>query len=133
MRVSFSYHCYFHLFIIDIDQRASSFGSRVRSIMTILKHNQEFIIGPAITLVPQLFLLPKLVVTMLLRCQSLDDSFLRYLLIAAMWMTCLPQSVSFWLHITPSSFFMQQWRHTKTSKWLRHTLSRHSPLARAAE
>jgi hypothetical protein len=107
---------------LTLDPLSGGCVGRVRFIVSILQQNKEFVIGPAITLVPQLFLIPQLIVSMLFSCQNLDASPLRYLLLVAMWTTYLPPAVSFWLYIAPSSFFVEQWRLTKISKWIQRTL-----------
>jgi hypothetical protein len=98
------------------DRRVDSFRNRTRVIVETLKQNKEYVIGPAITLVPQLFLLPELIFSMLLKCQNLDGNNLRYVLMAAIWTTFLPQSISFWLYIAPSSFLSKHWQQTRVRK-----------------
>ena len=92
--------------------------SRLHLLRTVLVENKELVIGPAFTLIPQLFSLPYFIALLSLRCQNIQTSGLRYLLIASYLPTFIPPLMSFPLYISPSSFYSQQWRATTLSKWL---------------
>ena len=51
-----------------------SIQARSRLIIDVLRENKEVVIGPAITLVPQLFSLPLFISSFILDCQNLEDS-----------------------------------------------------------
>ena len=92
--------------------------SRLRLLRTVLAENKELVVGPAFTLIPQLFSLPYFIALLILRCQNIQTSGLRYLLIASYLPTFVPPLMSFLLYISPSSFYSQEWRATSLSKWL---------------
>ena len=87
--------------------------SRLRLLKNVLIENKELVIGPAFTLVPQLFSLPYFIAALVLRCQNLQGHRLRYLLTVSYFTSFIPQLMSFFLYIWPSSFYLQQWRATK--------------------
>jgi hypothetical protein len=70
---------------------------RLRLIVDVLRENKEFIVGPAITLVPQLFSLPLFISSFVFDCQNLEDSWLRHFLIVSYWISFTPQWTSFFL------------------------------------
>jgi hypothetical protein len=72
--------------------------------------------GPAFTVIPQLFSIPVLIVSYSLICQTIETSPLRYLLIASELASFIPQVISFFLYISPSSFYSREWRATNMSK-----------------
>ena len=106
------------------DQKKQSTGitiqHRLRWMSDVLWENKELIIGPAITLVPQSFSIPLFLATLLLDCQNLEHSWLRYLLIACYWISLTPQWTSFFLYISPSSSYSNEWRKTKICQWISH-------------
>ena len=71
---------------------------RFHLIVDVLRENKEFIIGPAITLVPQLFSLPLFISSFLFNCQNLEESWLRHFLIVSYWISLTPQWTSFFSH-----------------------------------
>ena len=91
---------------------------RLRLILEVLRENQEFIIGPAITLVPQLFSLPLFISSFIFNCQNLEHSWLRHFLIISYWISFTPQWTSFFLYIAPSSFYSNEWRQTNLGRWM---------------
>jgi hypothetical protein len=95
-----------------------TFRTRLRLVFEVLRENKELIIGPGITVVPQLFSLPLFVISFTLYCQNLENSWMRYLLIASYFTSFIPQLISFMLYILPSSFYSTQWHGTKMSKWI---------------
>lgn len=87
-------------------------------MIDVLSENKEFVIGPAITLVPQLFSLPLLVSALVLGCRTLEDSWLRHFLIVSYWISLTPQWTSFFLYIVPSSLYWSEWRKTSVGRWM---------------
>ena len=102
---------------------------RLRLIVDVLRENREFVIGPAITLIPQLFSLPLFISSFIFNCQNLEDSWLRHFLIVSYWISFTPQWSSFFLYISPSSFYLSEWRQTHLGRWMTHLPHRH-PAAR---
>jgi hypothetical protein len=83
----------------------------------VLRENKELVIGPGITLIPQLFSLPLFAVSFTLDCQNLENSRRRYLLIALYFTSFIPQLISFFLYVSPSSFYSKEWRSTTIGGW----------------
>ena len=104
---------------------------RSRLIVDVLRENREFVVGPAITLVPQLFSLPLFISSFVFDCQNLEDSWLRHFLIVSYWISFTPQWMSFMLYIAPSSLYSSEWRQTKLGRWVTTLLRRHPPALRA--
>jgi hypothetical protein len=105
---------------------------RLRLIIDVLSENKEFVLGPAITLVPQLFSLPLFISSFILDCRNLDGSWLRHFLIVSYWISFTPQWTSFLLYIAPSSLFSSEWRRTTVRRWIGNLLHRHSPAPMGA-
>jgi hypothetical protein len=101
--------------------------ARVHLIIDVLIEKKEFIVGPTITLVPQLFSLPLFLSSFMFNCQNLDNSWLRYFLIVSYWISLTPQWTSFFLYIYPSSFYSSEWRKTKIGRWMTRLLLRNAP------
>ena len=101
---------------------------RLRLVVDVLRENRELVIGPGITLIPQLFSLPLFVSAFVLDCQNLDNSWLRYLLIVSYWISFTPQWTSFFLYISPSSFYSNEWRKTSIGRWIHQILRRQPSL-----
>jgi hypothetical protein len=91
--------------------------SRLSLLRDVLIENKELIIGPGVTLIPQLFSLPLFIISIAFACQEIEKSSIRYLLITSYFTTFIPQLTSFFLYISPSSFYIQEWRLTNLSKW----------------
>jgi intracellular septation protein A len=102
----------------------------LRLIFDVLRENQEFVIGPSITLVPQLFSLPLFISSFIFNCQNLEESWLRHFLIVSYWISFTPQWTSFFLYISPSSFYSNEWRQTNVGRWMTKLPHRH-PAAQA--
>jgi hypothetical protein len=98
--------------------------SRLSLLRDVLIENKELIIGPGVTLIPQLFSLPLLIVSIIFACKEIEKSSLRYLLITSYLTTFIPQLTSFFLYIYPSSFYIQEWRLTNLNKWFESFKSR---------
>ena len=92
---------------------------RLRLVLDVLNENKELVIGPGITLVPQFFSLPLFISAFVLTCHNIEQSWLRYLLIVCYWISLTPQATSFFLYISPSSSYSNEWRKTKISRWLK--------------
>jgi hypothetical protein len=86
--------------------------------LDVLIDNKELVIGPGITLIPQLFSLPLFIISFTLYCQNLENSWVRYLLIVSYFTSFIPQLISFMLYVLPSSFYSKEWRATKIGRWL---------------
>jgi intracellular septation protein A len=99
---------------------------RLRLVVDVLSENKEFVLGPAITLVPQLFSLPLFISSFILDCQNLEDSWLRHFLIVSYWISFTPQWTSFFLYIVPSSLYSQEWRQTSLGRWVNNRRRRHA-------
>ena len=95
-----------------------NFRGRSRLIVEVLSENKEFVLGPAITLVPQLFSLPLLISSFVFDCRNLEDSWLRHFLIVSYWISFTPQWTSFFLYILPSSLYSSEWRRTNVHHWI---------------
>ena len=91
---------------------------RLHLIADVLRENKEFVIGPAITLVPQLFSLPLFISSFVFDCKNLEDTWLRHFLIVSYWISFTPQWTSFFLYIASSSFYSNEWRKTNLGRWM---------------
>jgi hypothetical protein len=77
---------------------------RLHTLREVLRENKEFIIGPALTLIPQLFSLPLFIVSIAFICQEIETNPLRYLLIVSYLISFIPQFTTFiHLHSTCNS------------------------------
>jgi hypothetical protein len=100
---------------------------RIRFIIGVLNENKELVVGPGITLIPQLFSLPLFISSFTLDCRNIENSWLRYLLIASYWTSFTPQLTSFFLYISPSSLYSGEWRKTKMGQSMKSMFAwRHS-------
>ena len=102
-------------------------NARVGLIFDVLRENKEFVIGPSITLVPQLFSLPVFISSFIFNCQNLEESWLRHFLIVSYWISFTPQWTSFFLYISPSSFYSNEWRQTNVGRWITNLPHHHPP------
>ena len=115
----------FCLFLANEPQWVT-FRHRCRLALDVLRENKELVVGPAITLIPLSFSLPLVVAGFALNCENLENSSIRYFLIASYCATLTPQCTSFLLYISPSSLYMVEWRKTKIVRWINTRLrSRH--------
>ncbi|CAF0916280.1 unnamed protein product [Adineta ricciae] len=94
------------------------FQIRSHFILQILNENKELVIGPGITLVPQLFSLPLFIISFTLYCQNLESNLIRYVLIVSYFVSFLPQLTSFMLYILPSSFYSREWYATTIGRMI---------------
>jgi hypothetical protein len=109
-----------------------NFRIRVRLIVDVLSENREFVLGPAITLVPQLFSLPLLISSFIFDCRNLEESWLRHFLIVSYWISFTPQWTSFSLYILPSSLYSSEWRQTDVHRWIKNLRPRQASAPPAA-
>ena len=100
---------------------------RLRLLRSVWTENKELVIGPAFTLVPQVFSLPYFIASLILRCQNLQNDRLRYLLMFSYFMSFIPQLMTFALYISPSSFYTEEWRATNLYRWLKRATARRQP------
>ena len=122
LKVSIS--CFSHLAEQSRQSTWMNIRHRLRLIIDVLSENKEFVLGPGITLVPQLFSLPLFISSFVLDCQNLEESSLRPFLIVSYWISFTPQWTSFVLYISPSSFYSNQWRKTDLGRWINTLLGR---------
>ena len=113
--VIYSKICLF-LEVQDNQSALVNLRQRIHFILSVLNENKELVIGPGITLIPQLFSLPLFISSFTLDCQNIENSWLRYLLIASYWASFTPQLTSFFLYVSPSSFYSGEWRKTRTGQ-----------------
>ena len=100
------------------DKRQNYAGHRLRFIADVLRQHKELVIGPGITLIPQLFSLPYFFSSLILDCQNIENSWVRYLLIVSYWTSFIPQMIGFFMYISPSSLYSDEWRKTTIGRWL---------------
>ena len=93
--------------------------TKFRLLKDILIENKDLIFAPAFTLIPQLFSLPFFIASFTLKCRNLHHNSLRYLLIISFFTRFIPPLVSYYLYISPSSFYQQQWRKSRIAQWIR--------------
>lgn len=95
--------------------------SRFELLRDVLNQNKESISRPAISLIPSifnLFSLPLFVSSFSVGCTNLETSPLRYLFITFYLILFIPQMLTFYLYIYPSSLYLSEWRLTKIGMWL---------------
>lgn len=108
----------------------ASLREKIRFFCEVLRENKELVIGPGITLIPQLSLIPLFVVAFTLDCLNLESNRLRYLLIVSYFMSFIPQLTSFFLYVLPSSFYSNEWRATTIGRWInRFICHRQQPVS----
>ncbi len=95
--------------ILEIQISSLNTPNKFRLLIDIFIENKEFIVAPSFTLIPQLF---SFIASFLVACKNR----LRYLLITSYMMIFIPQLTSFFLYISPSSFYLNEWHATKISK-----------------
>jgi len=103
---------------------------RLNLLRDVLNDNKEMISRPTITLLPSifsLFSLPLFITSFLLGCRNIENSPIRYALIVFYFLSFIPQIITFFLYVYPSSLFFNEWRLTRIGQWIA-TLSRHSSL-----
>ncbi|UJR18322.1 hypothetical protein I4U23_005224 [Adineta vaga] len=103
---------------VQIDIQSIDGITQLNDETRLLNENKESVIGPGITLVPQLFSLPLFIIPFTLYCQNLENSWIRYLLIVSYFFSFLPQLTSFLLYVLPSSFYSTEWYATSIGRWV---------------
>jgi hypothetical protein len=76
---------------------------------------------PAITLIPStfsLFSLPLFITSLTLGCRNIETSSLRYPLIVFYFISFIPQVITFFLYVYPSSLYFNEWRLTRIGQWI---------------
>ena len=94
--------------------------TRFQLLKEVLVENKGLVFAPAVTLIPQLFALPFFIASFTLTCQNLHHNRLRYLLTVSYLAQFIPQLTSFYLYISPSSFYQRQWQSTGLAQSIRH-------------
>ncbi|CAF1972195.1 unnamed protein product [Rotaria magnacalcarata] len=88
---------------------------RLNLLRDVLNEHKEMITRPILTLIPSIFSLfsfPFFIVSFSLGCQTLETNQLRYLLMSSYFISFIPQIVTFFLYIYPSTFYTKQWKTT---------------------
>jgi hypothetical protein len=94
---------------------------RLNLLRDVLNDNKEMISRPTITLIPSifsLFSLPLFVTSFSLRCQNIENSPMRYALIVFYFLSFIPQIITFFLYVYPSSLYFNEWRLTRIGQWI---------------
>lgn len=92
---------------------------RLNLLRDVLRDNKEMITRPAIMLIPSIFLLfslPLLIVSFSFGCQNLENNSVRYVLIVFYFFSFIPQIITFFLYVYPSSVYSKEWRTTAIGK-----------------
>ena len=91
-----------------------------RLFKRVLMENRDVITGPVLTLIPQLFALPFFIFSFALNCIDFLDLNIRYALAASYIASFIPQFACFFLYVSSSSFYRQQWQRTILARSLKH-------------
>ena len=110
------------------ESRLGHLRSDIHFAWEVVNENKELVIGPGITLIPQLFSLPLFIVSFTLYCQNLENSWMRYVLIVCYFISFVPQMTSFMLYVSPSSFYSSEWYATKMGKWFNRFRGVNTPV-----
>ena len=110
------------------ESRLGHLKSDIHFAWEVVNENKELVIGPGITLIPQLFSLPLFIVSFTLYCQNLENSWMRYVLIVCYFISFVPQMTSFMLYVSPSSFYSSEWYATKMGKWFNRFRGVNTPV-----
>jgi hypothetical protein len=93
---------------------------RLNLLRDVLNDNKEMISRPTITLIPSifsLFSLPLFITSFSLGCRNIENSPIRYALIVFYFLSFIPQIITFFLYVYPSSLFFNEWRLTRIGQW----------------
>lgn len=93
---------------------------RLYLLRDVFSDHKEMITRPTITLIPSvfsLFSLPLFIISFSFGCQNLDSNGIRYSLIAFYFISFIPQIITFFLYVYPSSLYFTEWRSTKIGQW----------------
>jgi hypothetical protein len=102
---------------------------RFNLLRGVLNDHKEMITRPAVTLVPSvfsLFSLPLFIASFSLGCQNLENSPVRYLLIAFYFISFIPQIITFFLYVYPSSLYFNEWHLTRIGQWITALRQQHA-------
>jgi hypothetical protein len=94
---------------------------RLNLLRDVLSDNKELISRPTITLIPSifsLFSLPLFITSFSLRCRDIESSPMRYALIVFYFISFIPQIITFFLYVYPSSLYFNEWRLTRMGQWI---------------
>ena len=85
-------------------------------VRTVLGENVDLIFAPVITIVPQVFFLPFLILQSAMDCYGLDSDIIRYSYMLSAFALFLPQMFSFVLYVRFSSIYYEHFRKTTIGK-----------------
>ncbi len=94
---------------------------RLNLLRDVFSDNKEMITRPTITLIPSifsLFSLPLFITSFSLGCRNIESSPLRYPLIVFYFISFIPQIITFFLYVYPSSLYFNEWRLTRMGQWI---------------
>lgn len=92
---------------------------RLNVLRDVWNEHKEMIARPMITLIPSifsLFSLPLFIISFSLACQTETINRLRYLLLISYFLLFIPQIMTFFLYIYPSTFHLKEWKSTTIAK-----------------
>ncbi|UJR07875.1 hypothetical protein I4U23_012157 [Adineta vaga] len=108
-------------FQISEDIKTKETRYRFNVLRDVLNDHKEMIARPAVTLVPSMFSLfsmPIFIASFSLGCQNLENNPIRYLLIVLYFISFIPQMITFFLYVYPSSLYFNEWRLTNIGQRL---------------
>jgi hypothetical protein len=89
---------------------------RLYVLRDVISDNREIISRPTITLIPSifsLFSLPLFIISFSLGCRNIENHPTRYALIVFNFISFIPQIITFFLYVYPSSLYFNEWRLTR--------------------
>ncbi|CAF1180522.1 unnamed protein product [Adineta steineri] len=105
--------------IDDIDQTIGWYmKAKVRwnFFQTIIHENIELICGPAITILPQLFCLPQIIISNMIICRDFSSMAIRCPFIISFFISFAPQMFSFLLYVRSSTVYSAHFCSTSIGK-----------------
>jgi hypothetical protein len=94
---------------------------RLYVLRDVISDNKEIISRPTITLIPSifsLFSLPLFIISFSLGCRNIENHPIRYALIVFNFVSFIPQIITFFLYVYPSSLYFNEWRLTRIGQWI---------------
>jgi hypothetical protein len=94
---------------------------RLYVLRDVISVNREIISRPTITLIPSifsLFSLPLFIISFSFGCRNIENHPIRYALIVFNFISFIPQIITYFLYVYPSSLYFNEWRSTKISQWI---------------
>jgi hypothetical protein len=94
---------------------------RLYVLRDVISDNREIISRPTITLIPSifsLFSLPLFIISFSLGCRNIENHPIRYALIVFNFISFIPQIITFFLYVYPSSLYFNEWRLTRIGQWI---------------